>query len=479
MTLLVSSGVLIATLYAFNSWSFNRGFLNYINDSEIESLQPLLIRLADGYADSSNWDWLTTNDSLWPRLVSNSNRDSRSGPRDLANRQTLSPEGSFPGDKPPRRNNGVKGPKRGVPPPDRLRRLLLADAEKQILIGRPDPNRSTQWLPISHADSVVGYVGYKASSKLPRQLDNVFANQQKRSFAIASLIMIALSAVLAALLSSRIVRPVLQLSGAVSRISQGKFSHRIDSDRQDELGDLSRDINQLAHTLEHSRTARREWIAELSHELRTPVAILQSEVEAIEDGVRPLDMQAINSLYVETLRLSHLINDLHVLSLSDVGALEYQMDSLNLLSVVEERCNAVEALRSEQRISLKINAELTDYSIKGDAQRLGQLLDNLLQNSLRYTDEGGQIEIELAQHDNKIYLSWHDSTPGLLDKQLPKLFEPLFRADESRNRTQGGSGLGLSIVQKIVLAHQGSIEASHSPLGGLAINIQFPKAVSK
>lgn len=479
MTLLVSSGVLIATLYAFNSWSFNRGFLNYINDSEIESLQPLLIRLEDGYAEASNWDWLTTNPSLWPRLISDSNRDSRSGPRDLASRQASPPGGAIPDDKPPRRDNGAKGPKRGLPPPDRMRRLLLVDAEKQVLLGRLDPNRSTQWLPITSADTVVGYVGYKASSKLPRQLDNVFANQQKRSFAIASLIMVALSALLAALLSSRFVRPVLQLSDAVSRISQGNFNHRIDSDRQDELGDLSRDINQLAHTLEHSRTARREWIAELSHELRTPVAILQSEVEAIEDGVRPLDMQAINSLYAETLRLSHLINDLHVLSLSDVGALEYQMDSLNLLSLVEERCKAVDALRSEQRISLKINAELTDYSIKGDTQRLGQLLDNLLQNSLRYTDAGGQIEIELAQHDNKIHLAWHDSAPGLSDEQLPKLFDPLFRADESRNRTQGGSGLGLSIAQKIVFAHQGSIEASHSPLGGLALNIQFPKALGK
>ena len=97
-----------------------------------------------------------------------------------------------------------------------------------------------------------------------------------------------------------------------------------------------------------------------------------------------------------------------------------------------------------------------------------------MQNSLRYTDEGGQIQIELSQENRNVQLVWQDSTPGLTDEQLPQLFEPLFRAEESRNRTQGGSGLGLTIAQKIVSAHQGSINATHSALGGLAITIQFP-----
>ena len=449
ITLLVSNGVLIATLYAYNNWSFNRGFLNYINDSEIESLQPLVANLSSGYAEPENWEWLTQNRELWARFVSDSMGNTRGRPRN--NRDPRQP-----------------------PPSNRARRLVLADANRQVLVGRVDDEHSVKWLPIKHLDSIVGYVGFRTSRQLSGQLDNVFAAQQKRSFAIASLIMIALSALLAAILSSRLVRPVLSVSDAVSKISKGKYDHRVKSDRKDELGDLSRDINQLAYALEHSRTARREWIAELSHELRTPVAVLQSEVEAIEDGIRPLNMLAINSLHSETLRLSHLINDLHILSLSDIGALEYNMAPLNLLLLIEERTNAVTAMRMEKRIAVHIDAPLSEYIINGDQQRLGQLLDNLVQNSMRYTDEGGQIQIELSQDDQYLQLIWQDSTPGLTDQQLPQLFDPLFRAEESRNRTQGGSGLGLTITQKIVEAHQGTISASHSSLGGLAITLRLP-----
>jgi len=453
ITLLITSGVLIATLYAFNSWSFNKGFLNYINDSEIESLQPLLVNLGEQYSDNDSWDWLLQNDSIWPRLINDSTRNNRRS----------QPEGRT-------------GPKRRPSPSERIRRLVLADADQQVLRGRLDAGRTVQWMPIEMGGSVVGYLGYKPSARLPGQLDNVFATQQKNSFAIASLLMVALSALLAAILSSRIVRPVLDVNDAVSEISDGRYEHRVETSRQDELGDLSRNINQLAYTLEHSRSARREWIAELSHELRTPVAILQSEVEAIEDGIRPLDRQAIKSLHAETLRLSHLINDLHELTLSDIGALEYRMGPLNLLTLIEERTKALEALRLEKQIALHIEAPVSECTIQGDQQRLGQLLDNLLQNSIRYTDKGGEIQIELLHLNGRIQLSWQDSSPGLTDEQLPKLFDPLFRAEESRNRTQGGSGLGLTIAQKIVLAHQGSIEVAHSPSGGLAIIIQFPGA---
>lgn len=469
ITLLISSGILIATLYAFNSWSFNRGFLNYINNSEIQALQPLQATLSESYAETGSWDWLAQNRSLWPKLVNDLNRDTRRNPRDRAQGQSRPADDADRG-----RSNESDGPKHRPPPSGRNPRIVLADENQQIIFGRLEPNRPVQWLPITIDTSVVGYLGYKPSAKLPGQLDNVFADQQKRSFAIVSLLMVALSALLAAILSSRIVRPVLKVSDAVSEISHGKYDHRVDASRQDELGDLSRDINQLAYTLEHSRTARREWIAELSHELRTPVAILQSEIEAIEDGIRTLDLQAINSLHAETLRLSHLINDLHDLSLSDIGALEYKMAPLNLLALVDERTIAVGSLRVEKKIALQVNATSSNFPINGDRHRLGQLLDNLLQNSLRYTDEGGQIQIDLSQDTEGVYLVWQDSTPGLTNEQLPLLFEPLFRAEESRNRTQGGSGLGLTIAQKIVLAHQGSIEVTHSPLGGLAVTIQFP-----
>jgi two-component system sensor histidine kinase BaeS len=260
----------------------------------------------------------------------------------------------------------------------------------------------------------------------------------------------------------------------MGEINRGDYGQRVDTSRRDELGDLSRDVNQLAHTLEQNRIARRNWIAEISHELRTPVAILQGEIEAIDDGIRAFDSTSLKSLQAETTRLSRLIQDLHDLSLSDIGALEYQMMPMQLDTLLLERINSIDAQRIDTGISIDLINNTQQTEILGDSQRLGQLIDNLLQNSLRYTDPNGKIVVELNQLDRQLQIRWFDSGPGLADVDLPLLFDPLYRAEKSRNRNHGGAGLGLAIVAKIVSAHQGSISASHSPLGGLEIRILVP-----
>ena len=291
--------------------------------------------------------------------------------------------------------------------------------------------------------------------------------------------MVAISAVLAAIIAPRIVKPVLTVSKAVSEISRGDFDQRVQTNRRDELGDLSRDVNHLALTLEQSRTARRKWIAEISHELRTPVAILQGEIEAIDDGIRPFDSHTLGSLQSETMRLSRLISDLHDLSLSDLGALEYQMAPMRLQRLVEERISSGQTHRAENGISINLEGNAADSEIIGDTQRLGQMLDNILQNSLRYTDDNGHVQITLQEQDDQLQILWNDSGPGLADEDLPQLFDPLFRAEQSRNRNNGGAGLGLAIVEKIITAHRGSISASHSSLGGLQLEILIPLHDSK
>ncbi|NND92022.1 MAG: HAMP domain-containing protein [Granulosicoccus sp.] len=482
ITLLLGSGLLIALMYAFNSWSFNRGFLGYINKTEVQKLQPMIDELASGFESAGNWDWITSDMGRWLELV---NRHLASGrppksrdDRSPGGRRLPPPDIPIDGQIDNRRRNG-SGSGRSLSTLTVDPRLLLADSGQSILIGR---NRQREnpadegitWLPIRTDDRLHGYLGYRNLQQLPGQLDQVFAAQQKRSFAYAAMSMIILSALLALALAARIVRPLQTVNSAVNKIGQGNYKHRIASERGDEIGDLSRNINRLASTLDRNLSARQQWLAEISHELRTPVAVLQGELEALLDGVNPIDEDAIKSLHSESLRLARLIDDLHSLTISDIGALNYRFEPLELATIIAGRCHRDTALASGQSISLEVHLPDTPIFVRGDRQRLEQLVDNLLQNSLRYTDSGGIISIRLESHQSDAVITWEDTAPGVTDEQLPQLFDSLYRTETSRNRETGGTGLGLTIVRKIVEAHEGEITASHSALGGLRVQIKMP-----
>lgn len=495
LALLLGSGLLIALMYVINSWSFNRGFLGYINSTEVARIEPIVDELAANYQEHDGWGWIAANHRRWGTILNKylGTPTRRGGRADSSNliEFPLKPPPPPTGERRERDKNdpGLADKKKPGPPeqqdpvdrgPSNLTldpRLLLADANEVIIYGfmGADINTpETTWLPINVEDQVVGYLGYRRLKQPPGQLDKVFAEQQKRSFAYASLAMVALSALLAAALSAHIVGPILHIRNTVRRIRKGNYDQHIELTRRDEIGDLARDINRLATALDRNLSARQQWLAEISHELRTPVAILQGELEALLDGVVPVDEVAIKSLHDESLRLSRLINDLHKLTLSDIGALDYRFETIDLVELVTERCRLAQPLARAQSLSITTDISTPSALIKGDSERLSQLADNLLQNSIRYTDSGGVINVSLHSDGHHICLCWKDSSPGVTTEQLPHLFESLYRTDASRNRDTGGAGLGLAIVSKIVEAHEGMIESSHSELGGLAITIRFP-----
>jgi two-component system sensor histidine kinase BaeS len=215
-------------------------------------------------------------------------------------------------------------------------------------------------------------------------------------------------------------------------------------------------------------------MADVSHELRTPLGVLHGELEALEDGVRTLDAAALRSLRGEVLTLHKLVDDLYQLSLADVGALSYRKAELDLREIIDDTAGAFgERLRSSG-LALQMDLPPDPLPAFGDARRLRQLFANLLENSCRYTDAGGALRLHARREGRQMLIDLHDSAPGVGAEHLPRLFDRFFRVEASRSRRSGGAGLGLSICQRIVEAHEGRIEARASPMGGLWLRVELP-----
>ena len=419
--------------YLVFSWSFDRGFIDYVNRADEERLQPFIEALAQGHAREGGWKWVAEDRRRWFDLV----------------RETV-----------------------GLPPVTIDPRLMLFDSDGTQLVGRPENVKVAVLKPIEWQARPVGYLGYVPRPDALESIERLYLQRQHYAFAAIGLGMLAAALLLGAGLSGWLSRRIRNLAGATESLIQGNYDVRLRPEGRDELAQLARDFNTLAETLAAARQARRKWIADIAHELRTPLSIVRGEIEALQDGVRPLDREAVNSLAGEAARLARLIEDLHTLSLSDLGALTYHKEPVDLAEIVQEVVEAQRAALQEKNLAIQLN--LGSFIVSGDADRLAQVFSNLLQNSLRYTDSPGRMEVGIKQVAGQVVVQWQDSSPGVPEADLPRLTEHLFRVEGSRSRAGGGSGLGLAIADAIVQAHGGTLAVGASRLGGLGVELRFP-----
>ncbi len=192
--------------------------------------------------------------------------------------------------------------------------------------------------------------------------------------------------------------------------------------------------------------------------------------------MRPLDHATLSRLMTHSQRLKHLVNDLYELSLTDLGGMTYRKNTMDLAALLQESVSSMQAQFSMQHIELALHLQNAPVIIFGDHNRLQQLFVNLLKNSLQYTNAPGVTQVTLKSEQQQAIICIEDTAPGVAEEHHEKLFERLYRADSSRNRTTGGAGLGLSICKNIVIAHEGKITTSNSELGGLKITISLPCA---
>jgi two-component system sensor histidine kinase BaeS len=267
----------------------------------------------------------------------------------------------------------------------------------------------------------------------------------------------------------RLSRPVGDLLGAAERVAEGDYDVTVEPDGPRELRLLMTTFNQMAGSLATTDEQRRRFLADVTHELRTPLAVLHGGIEAQLDGIHPRDDPHLTSLLEETQRLSRLVDDLHTLALAEAGRIVLHPERVDPAVLAEDAVAAHAPLAERQGVELSASVDRPLPEVDLDSNRIRQVLDNLLSNALRHTPSGQRVQVRVAAEDNGVRITVTDSGPGFPPEKLAGVFDRFTRAADS-----SGSGLGLSIARDLVEAHGGTISASNTPAGGAAVNLWLP-----
>lgn len=446
---------------------FQREFRRYVEQHENRQMVALSDALAGRYRQEGSWDFLRGEPWQWRRFLY---RQLRSAGPAARGDPGFSAGGSEPAERafsPPMRRAALR----------LALRLAVLDDDMRFVAGYHGVDTRAGLFPIAVDGVNVGWIARTPLERLTAPDDLRFLRAQHRTLGVAALVAVLGAALAAAALARRFLAPARSIGAASQRLAAGDYSVRVSPGSRDEFGQLAQDFNLLAAALERNERARREFMAGVAHELRTPLAVMQAELAAVSDGVRSWSPQVLESLQAEVRSLTTLVQDVYDLSLADVGALAYRKEMLDL----REEIRAVVATFAApfRAAGLVLEADGLDgapLTVHGDPARLRQLFANLLGNALAYTAAPGHVELACVQTKDVVLVEVRDSRPGVPADALPRLFERFFRVEGSRSRAHGGAGLGLALCRSIVEAHGGSIVAADSPLGGLGITVKLPLA---
>lgn len=468
--LVLLSAVLLTLLCmgALTAWNLRNGFSDFLASRDLERLAQFAEVVSEQAEKAGSIEALTAQDVNMHKLL-----------------QAFAQTQSFMPRPPPRdaRPEDGEGP-RGHPSnstEDFRERVAIHALDGQTLWGRDLPPRASAVVehPVVVKGKTVAFVRMLKLTPVPSAVESHFLTSQYQSMLGVSALLFLAAFWAAQWVSAHWVRPLIDIQMATEQIAQGALETRLSTTRTDELGDAMRNINRMAEGLQQLESSRRQWIANMSHELRTPLTVLRGELEALVDGVIPHNPQSLLSLHEEVLKLHALVDDLHLLAMADLKALPCYFEELDAVSLARGVVQRF-ALQAQQRgLSLEFDAgALQTLIVHWDAKRIEQLLRNLLDNSLRYTHAPGLVRLSLHEEEEQVHICLEDSAPGLSAQDLSRMFEPLYRADASRSRDTGGSGLGLSICEQIAKTHRGQIKASASQLGGVLLTVSLPKDAS-
>lgn len=263
-------------------------------------------------------------------------------------------------------------------------------------------------------------------------------------------------------LSRSLTAPLNRLALAANRFAARDWSQRVPVSGASEIRQVATAFNQMADELQQQETLRRNLMADIAHELHTPLTVMQGNLSAMLDEVYPLDRAEIATLYDETRLLARLVDDLRELALADAGQLPLQLERVAPLELLQSTLANFSIPAEARNVQVKVNAPDTLPTVRADRDRVGQVLRNLLANALRHTPDGGSITCAAAREGEFVRISIHDTGEGIAPEDLAHVFDRFYRADKSRTRSTGGTGLGLAIAQAWVEAMGGQLNVTSS-----------------
>ena len=290
---------------------------------------------------------------------------------------------------------------------------------------------------------------------------------------IISLLVAIPTVIIGLFLMRRFVTPLAEVIAAARAVANGDLSTRVHASGPDDMRALSDSFNYMAASLEQSDSDRRNMLADIAHELRTPITILRGRLEGIVDGVYSASPEQISPALEETYLLERLVEDLRLLTLAETRQLHFERNKVNLNEIAMRVIDLFQAEAEDKKIKLSFEEKDGDSIVLVDSQRIKQVVGNLVSNALRYTPEGGNVQLTVQKNAGNVILSVCDDGPGVAADDLPSIFLRFWRVEKSRSRASGGAGLGLAIARQLVEAQGGQIQAENRATGGLKISFQF------
>ncbi|MDM8532727.1 ATP-binding protein [Anaerolineales bacterium HSG25] len=408
--------VTILTVAMLTNRQVGRQFNQFMIHNQMDS--PLQEALTDHFVAQSSWNGVETVFENWPH--------NGRGMGKMANQQTG---------------------------------FLLTDSRGQVVYDTTDdyvsPTNQQDSFPVEYDNQVVGYLWMDGNSAALSPAGELFLRQINIALLQTGLLAGLLGVLLGVFVARTLSAPLGRLATAAKAIAEGDFEQRVPVQGAEELAELAETFNHMATQLQTAEALRRNMVADVAHELRTPLSVIQGNLQAILDDVFPLDKAEIASIHEESLILGRLIADLRELAQAEAGQLSLTLESTDLAALLYQHGNLFKELTNEEQVTLRFDLPADLPHVLADSGRTTQVVHNLLSNALRHTPPHGEIVVQAeCSAPDTVRVSVTDSGTGIAEADIPHLFSRFWRADKSRAREHGGSGLGLAISQQLI-QHQG------------------------
>lgn len=360
--------------------------------------------------------------------------------------------------------------------------LLLTISILLILVNNQMDNHFSQYLSnMSHmmGNSQMGMGGMGSMhGTMHGPAESTYISAVHQSLLWVGLGMIGVSVVVSYFVVREIMRPLSTLTGAVQKVRTGSYGQTVSVERHDEVGVLTESFNEMSEELARNDKMRRQLFANIAHELRTPLAILQGNLEGMIDDIIPTDKKILLSMADETVRMGRLIQDLRDLSLAEINELTLHKEAADINVMLERAVSMLQPLCDEKDLTVQLNLSRDLPSLVIDIDRINQVIYNLLDNAIRYIERGCAITVSTlpVRVDGKSYAQVQiaDTGKGIAPKDLEHIFQYFYRSEQSRNRKSGGSGSGLALAQQFIRSHGGNIWADSTVGKGTTFTFILP-----